>query len=1065
MSGFQYYPNIKNNNNFNKKLLSKLEFRNIFDKEESKYQKLFPQQEFLKQYISVDTPYNGILIFHGTGVGKTCTAINIAEGFKEYATKTNKKIIILSSSVVKTRFIEEIYNFNKDELNQCIGDVYIKDSFLANKTLSEKKKILGQKIKKIYEFYGYLEFANIVKRKYIKTPELSEIDKSKIVQRRIRKEFSDRIIIVDEIHNLRKSNTNIDNKKASIILEAIVKYATNIKLILMSATPMYDNATEIIYILNLLLLNDNRPPIKHSDIFTGHGLTPNAIDVIRKNSKGYISYIRSERPFQFPFRIIPPEAKLLKYKYDYKGNKLSTTDNLKYTHLYPCDLSKEHYSEYIKLYDTLDDTLDDSNKSSASNKSTDADKHNVFLNTATKYNIIYPTGNKGKYVTGSMGYQKTKNSIGGFYYNKEKKNRVFKYQSHAYINKIPFMDIKNISTFSSKFSNLLNNVIKSTGKIFIYVSEIWNGIIPLSLMLEQNGYVRHTCKNELPYLNSKHKSKPRCYKCGLFVTDKIHYKKHKDYHEFKIAKYISLSSDNSININSLITKFNNKSNTNGEEIKIIIGTRILSEGIDVKCIRQLHILDTWYNISRLEQIVGRSIRTNSHIDLDPINHNVEIFIYVNTPYKSSSEKNNTSELIDVNIYRIAEAKDIMIKKIEHILKNNAVDCGLFQYMNIIYKDQIIPQITSRGFHINYNIKDKPYSRICDYMDKCELKCNFNISNSDLINTNTFNIINKTSEIMSLKYKIKGFIKNTEIFTLQILLNYIDESTLSSIYILYKALNDIIQNKEKVIFNKINGTLTYYNAYYIFLSNNIKNSHTPLHYRSVILNKRVKYIDINDSDIDISSNNSANININIEEILAKYNHLIKKYTNILKKITKIDNIILLEMILDTYNKDVIEHLVNLYHKSPEDNILHSYFKQIYISTKTTMVINKYKYVKLEDSIKVSNKVYVNPTSDLPLEYGIFDNKMNKFKIVDSTLDKNIKTQKDKISKKAKSNGRVCETFDSKYILNIFNRLLQQKNNINPDVHISKKVELCNVIEYMFRYLKVINDSSKYFIYIK
>ena len=45
--------------------------------------KLRPSQQFLKKYMSINTPYNGILIFHGVGVGKTCTAINIAEQFRE----------------------------------------------------------------------------------------------------------------------------------------------------------------------------------------------------------------------------------------------------------------------------------------------------------------------------------------------------------------------------------------------------------------------------------------------------------------------------------------------------------------------------------------------------------------------------------------------------------------------------------------------------------------------------------------------------------------------------------------------------------------------------------------------------------------------------------------------------------------------------------------------------------------------------------------------------------------------------------------------------------------------
>ena len=40
-------------------------------------------QEMLAHYINPKTPYKSILIYHRIGAGKTCTAINIAEQWKE----------------------------------------------------------------------------------------------------------------------------------------------------------------------------------------------------------------------------------------------------------------------------------------------------------------------------------------------------------------------------------------------------------------------------------------------------------------------------------------------------------------------------------------------------------------------------------------------------------------------------------------------------------------------------------------------------------------------------------------------------------------------------------------------------------------------------------------------------------------------------------------------------------------------------------------------------------------------------------------------------------------------
>ena len=54
----------------------------------------------------------------------------------------------------------------------------------------------------------------------------------------------------------------------------------------------------------------------------------------------------------------------------------------------------------------------------------------------------------------------------------------------------------------------------------------------------------------------------------------------------------------------------------GNKIKIIIGSESAAEGLDFKNIRQIHILDPWFHLNKIEQIIGRGIRNCSHINLD-----------------------------------------------------------------------------------------------------------------------------------------------------------------------------------------------------------------------------------------------------------------------------------------------------------------------------------------------------------------------------------------------------------------------------------------------------------------
>ena len=67
--------------------------------------KMYLYQEFVKEYLSWQTPYRGILVYHGLGSGKTCTSIAAAEAL--FAT-ANRKIIVMTPFSLRQNFIGEI---------------------------------------------------------------------------------------------------------------------------------------------------------------------------------------------------------------------------------------------------------------------------------------------------------------------------------------------------------------------------------------------------------------------------------------------------------------------------------------------------------------------------------------------------------------------------------------------------------------------------------------------------------------------------------------------------------------------------------------------------------------------------------------------------------------------------------------------------------------------------------------------------------------------------------------------------------------------------------------------
>ena len=121
----------------------------------------------------------------------------------------------------------------------------------------------------------------------------------------------------------------------------------------------------------------------------------------------------------------------------------------------------------------------------------------------------------------------------------------------------------------------------------------------------------------------------------------------------------------------------NYDNMNGENIKVILGNSVTSEGMDFKNIREIHVLDPWYHLYKIEQIIGRGIRYCSHSYHEKKKQNVTVFLH--TAYKDDT----TRESIDLNTYRLAEKKATEIGKVEKILKDNSIDSLLNKSINHI----------------------------------------------------------------------------------------------------------------------------------------------------------------------------------------------------------------------------------------------------------------------------------------------------------------------------------------------------------------------------------------------
>ena len=132
-------------------------------------------------------------------------------------------------------------------------------------------------------------------------------------------------------------------------------------------------------------------------------------------------------------------------------------------------------------------------------------------------------------------------------------------------------------------------------------------------------------------------------------------------------------------------------NNMGQIIKLFMITASGAEGISLKNVRYVHILEPYWHPVRIEQIIGRARRICSHQDLPKHLQNVQVFLYlmnfteeqmtsdesIELRLKDNSKKNARLPLTsDQALYEIATIKQEINKLLLRAIKESAIDCAL-----------------------------------------------------------------------------------------------------------------------------------------------------------------------------------------------------------------------------------------------------------------------------------------------------------------------------------------------------------------------------------------------------
>ena len=633
------YPNIHN--------LSEAEFLNPYNDEESFEEVIFKKREFFEErlpieetilarpgtlmkhqriiarFLSDHTAYNSLLLFHETGTGKSCVTVGVVENIRSSLNNEFTGALVLAPRDKLLR------NYRKELVFKCTDGRYIPEDYYSLKPEQKTKRVNAQ-VKGYYQFDTYEKFA----KKIGATSASSRLSDEALIS-----QYSYKIIILDEVHHLTEkpdrqradaAATGVDKYKAIYRFLHLVK---NCKIMIMSATPMKDDPSEIAPLMNLILPQEDSLPVKDRfklEFFPEEsGGEINNTELLKRAFKGRVSHIKA----------MPSLVRKV-----YVGEQL---DDLQLLPVVACQMSDYQTQHYNAAYIT----------------DTEGESGGVYSNSQQASLFVFPPlaegdegGESGTSVFNKNGINKTyivtraaSTGLGGrkksasYHLSTEFKRWLKEGDEDEQTN-----ILNNVAHCSCMYAEALRGIIRAADQgrnTFVYCSYVYgSGIILFSLLLNLLGFSKAIASS----------------RAGIAHR-----------------RYFLASSSASSEMEELKERFNDPDNRNGRDISVILGSGVVSEGFTFENIQEIQILTPHWNYSETVQAIGRGVRLNSHKALIQNGDvDIEVRIYQRVPIP-----NDGAPSIFLRMYAISEKKDVQIKRVERIMKTSAFDCALAYQRN------------------------------------------------------------------------------------------------------------------------------------------------------------------------------------------------------------------------------------------------------------------------------------------------------------------------------------------------------------------------------------------------
>lgn len=707
---------------------------------------LYNHQEFFKRLVQ---PYNHQLIIDEAGTGKSCKILAATEYFRKHKTSITRAYILVKGWAQYNEFFQQL-------TCRCTAEEeYWTQDVKEARSTSAQRRLLTEKMKQFYTILTYTGFVNRFKHlsdqeiqrrlsgSFIYVDEVhnlraaSDEDTSAInelaqdpaqagqnildVQQENEaeveeayfndeypgfEELPEEAVIPDMTTAPKLAATPAKTGKktggqlsVAVIYEQLHRMFHLIqrsKVVLGSATVMFDDVNELPWPLNLILPLDQQMDVER-DYSTA------TIQELEPYFRGRITFVKA---LQNVTRAVD-QGIVLPVSLDLGGEERYPSQSVLYL-----DVMSNFQSKYYKIA-----------KENTSNFSYDARQ---------AANFVFPDGSFAGKEKEKTGFYKYVKKLAG---KRGRGGGGVRYQMTPELRKAiqpreaqPYPDTKPISKYSSKFAAILGSCITEPGSCFVYTEYIVGGAAELlGLCFELFGFERYVSTTAAARSLAEEEEQGLISENQVCLTPSFMAQERRQLNIEKKPRYGILTGKTSPRqYEHLLALFNSPENRHGEYVKVLIGAKFIRDGINLANVVQIHLLGPSWNHSSNYQAIFRGLRTDSHLlllrelqdqardrgftqeEIERVRVIVKIFrhcaaivlekkkgkTFLDAPAPMGPERErllasinqgNVEDIVetsrDIQLYLQAERKELPIRRILTMMKRIAVDCQLNYYRN------------------------------------------------------------------------------------------------------------------------------------------------------------------------------------------------------------------------------------------------------------------------------------------------------------------------------------------------------------------------------------------------